>query len=113
MSYKLQLRIEQHHIATGEPWNPWHCPIANALRERFPSARYIAATPKYITVGPLKFNPSRRAARFMNAFDLQKPVEPSNFEFRLKEEWLGSQWSKEDVENVLREAAKEKVVVGY
>ena len=82
---KLQVNVTQEHIDNGEPGRGASCPIALALRAhplttgdrwqvtRISAYSYEPYSPTYTT--------SHRAARFINRFDNELPVEPSTFVF--------------------------------
>lgn len=65
----LKVKIEERHILNGWPGNASHCPIALALKEKFPGkdvgvSRHVA----YIS-GIGKFNLDEYAMEFIEDFD--------------------------------------------
>jgi hypothetical protein len=84
----ILIDVTQQHIDDGEPGHPWSCPIALALDAAGLRSPWVQITRWGIAsaVGPDPRAPlSRRAAKFVDAFDAGQPVKPTRFRLPLPE----------------------------
>lgn len=87
----LRLYVTQDDIDNGQPMRTLDCPVALALRRRFPGE--IVAVDYYavfVNEGKnqgkrvrARYQLSKRAAEFVEAFDNALPVQPTSFLLRL------------------------------
>lgn len=74
----MKVRVLKKDIVRGVPINCSLCPVALALRRK--SHRLVKVMWDTITVGTRSFRTPARVRRFIDRFDVGKPVKPFSFE---------------------------------
>ncbi len=95
---KLTIDVTKEHIFLGEPLDAEFCPVAWALKDKFPN-RQIVAGDDFIHIGgpngDNKIPTPKEARQFINSFDNYEPEEgdevaviaPFVFELELPEDF--------------------------
>lgn len=76
----MKIKVTQDHIDRGKAFNCGYCPVALAIREQ---AETVAVSRREVRITAWHYDLPRSAQRFIDRFDLRKPVKP--FTFILKE----------------------------
>jgi len=75
----MRIEVTVNHIRRGVRHDGKWCPIALALREKFPGVS-VVAYPNYIGISTEDFYPPPEATAFMMAFDRGVGVQPFAFD---------------------------------
>lgn len=91
----MKIKVEKHHIDTGQCASPTHCMIAEAIREQEPMIHYVAVRTNGITITWGLEDGSRlrrhfamplKAAKAIIKFDRGEEVAPFSFSVDLIDE---------------------------
>lgn len=78
----VDVQVTAEDIAEGQRWDCRLCPVARALRRKYP---YASVSPLCVELKPGVFGfPSRRMREFISKFDMGKRVEPSRFRLTIE-----------------------------
>jgi hypothetical protein len=89
----MRVYVSQKDIDNGTPSDPTSCPIARAIKRRYPQLDYVLVEGESATLGD-DFTDNETfwlpgiAIRFIEDFDARKPVEPFEFELEPDESWF-------------------------
>ena len=76
----IELKVTAEHIANGESFSIYRCPIALALRELFPESWLCSAHDRELRVVSVaeirSWLPPMNALQFMASFDFGRAVKP-------------------------------------
>lgn len=78
---RITLEVKHHHIAKGIRFKPSSCPIALALKKKFPK-RHICVGPDLCVIGHTYYHLSKKAKEFVEAFDKGFYVPPTVFSLK-------------------------------
>jgi len=82
---QIKIKVTQADIDKGWPCNSCECAISQAARREHPEAKDVKTGFTYFHIDDKHFEISKSAQRFINAFDLGKPVKPQNFIFKARD----------------------------
>lgn len=78
----LKVKVTREHIEKGEVGHPLRCPIAWAVREKFPNSSFVCVDYNSIISGENgseRYHLPFRARCFVHNFDCRRPVDPFTF----------------------------------
>jgi len=84
----VNIKVTQTLIDTGDPCNPFGCPIVVAITNALPGS-VVQVTNKEIAIMINGINqfivPPWTVTQFVNAYDNDRPVQPFEFELEVNE----------------------------
>lgn len=75
---RIKVKITEEHIRSGKPRTITLCPIALALKDKFPYSS-VRVGADDVSIDDSEYNLSKEARRFVDRFDHEKPVAPATF----------------------------------
>lgn len=81
----MKITVTQEHIDQGREnlkthnWIPSSCPVAMAVKARFPNAEYVSVGLRILAIDNTNFYISPTARKAISKFDDTKQMEPFSF----------------------------------